>query len=100
MEMKKRILKGIEKMKNVKINLKVIHNITFTRQAKNGSYIHNLIVVYDERADRPYIVMTKTPKGKYFTHESFYDKDEAIESMFILLKSIANYTKQDMLDGK
>ena len=87
-------------MKNAKINVKVLHNVTFTRELKHGAYIHNLFVVYDDNANYPYIVMTKTPKGKYYTHESFYKESDAIECMFDMVKSIADFTKNDMIEGK
>lgn len=92
--------KGNKKMKNVKINVKIIHEVKFIREMKNGMYVHDLFVAYDEYADIPYVVMSKTPKGKYYSHEKFYCESDAIQCMMDMIHSIANFTMNDMIEGK
>ncbi len=86
-------------MKNVKINVKIIHEVKFIREMKKGMYVHNFFVVYDEYADIPYIVMSKTPNGKYYTHDKFYHESDAIDSMMDMMHLIIDNTKNDMIEG-
>lgn len=77
-------------MKSVKIDLKVLHKITFTHENKENTFF----VVYDNYADVPFIVMSNnTALNKYWTHGHFYSENEAVASMFELMHEALNYAE-------
>lgn len=77
-------------MKSVKIDLKVLHKITFTYENKENI----LMVVYDKYADVPFIVMSNnTALNKYWTHGHFYSENEAVTSMFEIMHGTLYYAE-------